>query len=75
MCLPDHNIHNDVDCNQPQSVVDNQLDGSASTGTVATAFDSNNDVGISVDELHDLVHIPHEAPVTAAAAAVFVMYP
>ncbi len=60
--LPDNNINHDVYCHQPQSIVDNQLDGSARASAVACTLDSDHNVGVPVYELHDLLHVPHEAP-------------
>lgn len=61
---PDDHIDNDVDCHKPQCIVDNQLDGPASTCAVPGPFDCHHDICISVDELHDLLYIPHETPAT-----------
>ena len=60
--LPDNNINHDVHCHQPQGIVDNQLDCPACASTVACTLDSHHNVGSPVNELHHLLHVPHEAP-------------
>jgi hypothetical protein len=60
--LPDNNINHDVHCHQPQGIVDNQLDCPACASAVASTLDSNHNVRIPVYELHDFLHVPHEAP-------------